>query len=261
MRTYKTPKLTLVGGGPGDPKLITLKAIKALESANVVLFDALVNNELLHYATHAQKVFVGKRRGWSRYTQDEINRLIVKLARKCGAVVRLKGGDPMVFGRAQTEIDYAEKHGLIVNVIPGISSYSGIAAYNKVPITERGISHGFWVLTATNSEGSLSKDIDYAARSSSNVLILMGTRQLNQIVHRFRLHHPEDYPVALVQNGTLPSEKLVVGKLSNIERLVEQEGIRNPAVIIIGEAARHVRPGYYEAITGQEHSIISQTIS
>src|SRR5680860_336340 len=250
MKKYKTPKLTLVGGGPGDPKLITLKAIEALESADVVLFDALVNNELLHYAPHAQKVFVGKRRGWSRYSQDEINRLIVKLARKCGSVVRLKGGDPMVFGRAQTEIDYAEKHGLLVNVVPGISSYSGIAAYNKVPITERGISSGFWVLTATNSEGKLSADIDYASQSSSNVLILMGTRKLNQIVSRFKAHHPEDYPVALVQNGALPSEKTVVGQLSNIERLVDQEGIRNPAVIIIGEAARHVRPGYYHEFIG-----------
>ncbi len=261
MKTYKTPKLTLVGGGPGDPKLITLKAIEALESADVVLFDALVNNELLHYAPHAQKVFVGKRRGWSRYSQDEINRLNVKLAHKCGSVVRLKGGDPMVFGRAQTEIDYAEKHGLIVDVIPGISSYSGIAAYNKVPITERGISSGFWVLTATNSQGQLTKDIDYAAQSSSNVLILMGTRKLPQIVSRFLEHHPVDYPVALVQNGTLPTEKTVVGQLKNIERLVEQEGVRNPAVIIIGEAARHVRPGYYHAYHEQEHSLISKKIS
>lgn len=247
MKTHNTPKLTLVGGGPGDPKLITVKAIEALQSADVVLFDALVNNELLAYAPHAQKVFVGKRRGWSRYTQDEINRLIVKLAHKCGSVVRLKGGDPMVFGRAQTEIDYAEKHGLIVEVIPGISSYSGIAAYNKVPITERGISSGFWVLTATNASGELTKDIDYAAQSSSNVLILMGTRKLDQIVARFRAHHGSEYPVALVQNGTLPTEKTVVGQLSNIERLVAQQGIQNPAVIIIGEAARHVRPGYFHA--------------
>ena len=255
MQKYKTPKLTLVGGGPGDPKLITLKAIEALQSADVVLFDALVNNELLKYAPDAQKVFVGKRRGWSRYSQDEINRLNVKLAHRCGSVVRLKGGDPMVFGRAQTEIDYAEKHGLIVDVIPGISSYSGIAAYNKVPITERGISSGFWVLTATNSDGQLSNDIGFAAQSSSNILILMGTRKLSQIVKHFLAHHPEDYPVALVQNGTLPSEKTVVGQLSNIERLVEQEGIQNPAVIIIGEAARHVRPGSFREYQDQNQLI------
>lgn len=260
MQQCKTPKLTLVGGGPGDPRLITLKAIEALESADVVLFDALVNNELLKYSPNAQKVFVGKRRGWSRYSQDEINRLNVKLAHNCGSVVRLKGGDPMVFGRAQTEIDYAEKHGLIVEVIPGISSYSGIAAYNKVPITERGVSSGFWVLTATNAQGKLSSDIQIAAQSSSNILILMGTRKLNQIVRHFMDHHSGDYPVALVQNGTLPSEKVVVGQLSNIERLVEQEGIRNPAVIIIGEAARHVRPGSFQEFVDQEQIITHKKI-
>lgn len=261
MQKYKTPKLTLVGGGPGDPKLITIKAIEALQSADVVLFDALVNNELLKYAPNAQKVFVGKRRGWSRYSQDEINRLNVKLAHQCGNVVRLKGGDPMVFGRAQSEIDYAEKHGLLVDVIPGISSYSGIAAYNKVPITERGISAGFWVLTGTNADGDLSDDIRIAAQSSSNILILMGTRKLPQIVSHFLAHHPEDYPIALVQNGTLPSEKLVIGHLSNIQRLVEKEEIRNPAVIIIGEAARHVRAGSLQGIQGQEHIFHQKKIS
>lgn len=260
MQTNKTPKLTLVGGGPGDPSLITLKATEALRSADVVLFDALVNNELLRYAPNAQKVFVGKRRGWSRYSQDEINHLNVKLAHKCGSVVRLKGGDPMVFGRAQSEIDYAEKHGLIVEVIPGISSYSGIAAYNKVPITERGTSSGFWVLTGTNADGQLSNDIHFAAQSSSNILILMGTRKLSQIVQLFRAHHTEDYPVALVQNGTLPTEKVVVGQLSNIERLVEQEGIRNPAVIIIGEAARHVRPGFYSEFADTDQRLAHKKI-
>lgn len=261
MQKYKSPKLTLVGGGPGDPKLITIRAIEALQAADVVLFDALVNNELLKYAPNAQKVFVGKRRGWSRYSQDEINRLNVKLAHHFGNVVRLKGGDPMVFGRAQSEIDYAEKHGLIVEVIPGISSYSGIAAYNKVPITERGMSSGFWVLTGTNANGDLTDDIRIAAQSSSNILILMGTRKLGQIVRLFLNHHQDDYPIALVQNGTLPTEKLVVGQLSNIERLVEKEGIQNPAVIIIGEAARHVRPGSFQEFGTQDQLYNQKKIS
>lgn len=256
MKNLKTPKLTLVGGGPGDPKLITLKAIEALEKADVILFDALVNNELLQYAPSAQKVFVGKRRGWSRYSQAEINRLIVKLAHTCGSVVRLKGGDPMVFGRANEEITYAEKHGLLVEVVPGISSYSGIAAYNKIPITSRGVSSGFWVLTATNADGGLTDDIRYAAQSSSNILILMGTRKLPQIVRTFLDHHPEHYPVAIVQNGTLPNEKIIVGDLSDIERRVEDEGITNPAVIIIGEAARHAQGRYLNGA----HSLISKKV-
>ncbi|WP_236975761.1 uroporphyrinogen-III C-methyltransferase [Membranihabitans maritimus] len=241
MNNHKIPRLSLVGGGPGDPKLITLKAIETLEKADIILFDALVNNSLLDYAKNAQKIFVGKRRGWSRYTQPEINRLIVKMANKFGHVVRLKGGDPMVFGRAQDEIAYAEKHGLVVDVVPGISSYSGIAAYNQVPITSRGVSQGFWVLTATNSRGELSSDIAIAAQSSSNILILMGTRKLPQIVEKFKSFHGEDYPIALVQNGTTPNEKVVVGKLSNIEESVKKHRISNPAVIIIGEAARHVQ--------------------
>lgn len=241
MNNLSIPRLSLVGGGPGDPKLITLKAIEVLEQADIVLFDALVNNDLLDYAEKAQKIFVGKRRGWSSYSQDEINRLIVKMAHSFGHVVRLKGGDPMIFGRAQEEIQYAKEHGLLVEVVPGISSYSGVAAYNQVPITARGVSQGFWVLTATNEAGQLASDIDIAAQSKSNIIILMGTRKLCAIVERFRKHHGDQYPIAIVQNATLPYEKVVAGELSNIQTLVQQSKISSPAVIIIGEAARYVQ--------------------
>lgn len=251
MNSNKIPRLSLVGGGPGDPKLITLKAIEVLEQADIVLFDALVNNELLNYAPNAQKIFVGKRRGWSSYTQFEINRLIVKMANKFGHVVRLKGGDPMIFGRAQEEIAYAENHGLVVDVVPGISSYSGIAAYNQVPITSRGVSQGFWVLTATNERGALASDIDIAAQSKSNIIILMGTRKLAGIVERFKKHQGLDYPIALIQNGTMPNEKVVVSTLSQVEEDVANTQISSPAVIIIGEAARHVKSAKMMAELGR----------
>lgn len=172
---YKEPRLTLVGAGPGDADLITLKAIKALQQADVVLYDALVNPALLeHAAAAAPKVFVGKRAGAHSLKQDEINKLIVDSAMAYGHVVRLKGGDPFVFGRGYEELAYADKFNIATEVVPGISSSIAVPELQQIPLTIRGVNESFWVITGTTSSGEISRDIPLAAQSSASVIILMG---------------------------------------------------------------------------------------
>ncbi|MCL4117329.1 UNVERIFIED_CONTAM: hypothetical protein GTU68_053657 [Idotea baltica] len=228
--------VTILGAGPGDPELITLKGVNALKSANVVLYDALSNNKLLDFAPdNAIKIFVGKRAAKHIKTQDEINALIVHHALKHGHVVRLKGGDPFVFGRGHEEKVYVEKHNINVQIIPGISSCISVPELQEIPLTRRGISQSFWVMTATNKAGSLCKDIEIAATSSATLVILMGMRKLHEIVGIFSDIGKSETPVMIVQNGSLPEEKSVVGKISNIQQLAEEACLGTPAIIVIGE--------------------------
>src|SRR6476661_2834377 len=170
MKTKTYPKLTLVGAGPGDAELITVKGIKALSQADVVLYDALVNPDILEYAPqNAVKLYVGKRSKNHTYTQEQINTLIVELAHKHGHVVRLKGGDSFVFGRGLEEIKYAELFEIETSVVPGISSSIGVPALSGIPVTHRGASESFWVITGTTSKGELSKDVRVAAHTNATV--------------------------------------------------------------------------------------------
>ncbi len=228
-------KLILVGAGPGDPELISLKGIKALQQANVVMYDALVSEELLQHAPNAIKLFCGKRAGTHYMKQDEINEQIVEYANKYGCVVRLKGGDPFIFGRGQEEIEYAEQHGIETSVIPGISSATALATAQKIPLTKRGITESVWITTGTTSCGKLSEDIELAAQSTATVVILMGIGKLEEIVDVFKKHKQENYPIAIIQNGTLANEKIVSGNLSNIQEKVLHENISSPAIIIVGD--------------------------
>lgn len=230
------PKLTLVGAGPGDPDLISVKGIKALADADVVLYDALVSKDLLAYAPdRAECIFVGKRVGQHSHTQGSINELIVHFALEKGHVVRLKGGDPFIFGRGFEEISYARQYGLETSMVPGISSASAVPALQNIPLTSRGVNHSFWVVTGTTKNGELSRDVAIAAQSSATVVILMGTRKLDQICEIFGHHGKGETPVAIIQNGTMPNEKTVKGTISNIGVKAEAAGIGSPAIIVIGE--------------------------
>lgn len=229
------PKLILVGAGPGDPELISVKGLKALQAADVVMYDALVSEELLQHAPNAVKVFCGKRAGAHYMKQEEINRQIVEHAQRYGTVVRLKGGDPFIFGRGQEEVEYAEKHGIPTAIIPGISSATALATSRKIPLTKRGITESVWVTTGTTSCGALSDDIELAAQSSATVVILMGIGKLPEIVKVFLKYKPATYPMAIIQNGTLPDEKVVCGHLVTIQEKVAKENITAPAIIIVGE--------------------------
>lgn len=237
--SQKKGRLTVVGAGPGDIELITLKAIKALENADVVLYDALVNEELLQYAKNAELIFVGKRKGCYAYQQEQINELIVSRAKSHGHVVRLKGGDPFVFGRGSEEMEYAASYGLEVAMVPGISSSLCVPAYQNIPVTKRGASESFWVITGTTKEHKLSADVALAAKSSATVVILMGMSKLQQIVELFKGEGKFDMPIAIIQNGTRDNEKLGIGTIETIIEVVEKEELSNPAIIIIGEVVKH----------------------
>ncbi|MCH2192802.1 uroporphyrinogen-III C-methyltransferase [Kordia sp.] len=229
------PKLTVLGAGPGDIELITLKGIRNLEAADVVLYDALVNRELLDFAPKAKHIFVGKRKGFHRYSQEEINELIVKNAYEFGHVVRLKGGDPFVFGRGAEEIEFAKHNGLETNVVSGITSAVAVPASVGVPLTKRGISESFWVITGTTSARKLSQDVALAAQSSATVVILMGMSKLSEIVSLFQIAGKQKMPVGIIQNGTTDNEKSVFGNVDSILEKVKEKNIAAPAIIVIGE--------------------------
>lgn len=246
-------KLTVVGAGPGDLDLITLKGIKALESADVVLYDALVHPGLLKYASKAEHIFVGKRRGCYTYQQEQINELIVSRANSHGHVVRLKGGDPFVFGRGAEEMEYAAARGVEVAAVPGISSCIAVPAFQHIPVTKRGSSESFWVITGTTKSHKLSNDIALAAKSSATVVILMGMGKLAEIVHIFNREGKSKLPVAIIQNGTREDEKIGVGSVGNIMEIVEKEQLSNPAIIILGDVVRHRK-----RLLGIQQEVISE---
>ncbi|MBK7873206.1 MAG: uroporphyrinogen-III C-methyltransferase [Saprospiraceae bacterium] len=228
-------KLTIIGAGPGDPELLTIKGLKALQSADVVLYDALVNPVLLDHAPNATYVFVGKRRGYKSYKQQEINELIVEFAKTNEHIVRLKGGDPFVFGRGFEEMEFAQSYGIDTEYIPGISSSIGVPGLANIPVTHRNLSRSFWVVTATASDGSLSPDIHLAAQSDATVVVLMGLSKLSEIAEIFQKNGKSALPVAVLQDGSLPTAKNVFGTVENIVEVVEKERIRSPAVIVLGE--------------------------
>lgn len=234
--TVKEPKITLVGAGPGDPDLITLKAIKALQSADVVLYDALVNQALLNHAPeHAHRVYVGKRSGDHSYSQSVVNKLMIDYALNYGHVVRLKGGDSFVFGRGYEEVEFADAYSIKAEVIPGISSSISVPALQGIPVTHRGLSESFWVVTGTTADGKISQDLYQAAKSKATVVVLMGIKKLAEIAAIFDAAGKSRLPVAVIQNGSMENEKMVVGTVSTIVEAAADKKIDSPALIIFGE--------------------------
>ena len=231
-------KLTLIGAGPGDPDLITLKGIKALKKAKVVLYDSLAHPSLLDYCpADCIKILVGKRFGKTSCGQEDINNLIVEYANQYGDVVRLKGGDSFIFGRGYEEIIFAAQHGIEAEIIPGISSSYAVPALAGIPLTSRGISESFWVITGTTKSHALSNDLNLAAQSTATVVILMGLHKLDEIVGIYAGIGKIDEPIAIIQNGTLENQKVVTGKISNIQPLAKISEIASPAIIVIGQVA------------------------
>ena len=228
-------KITLVGAGPGDIELITLKGINAIRNANVILYDALVNEDLLDFAPDAKKIFVGKRRGYKAFSQEEINQLLVDQALLHGHAVRLKGGDSFVFGRGYEEIQHAEAFGIPTTVIPGISSSISVPALAGVPVTHRGVSNSFFVLTGTLSDGSLNPELSVAAKSKGTVVVLMGLSKLSEIVDVYKKEGKADLPVAVILNGSLSSQIEIFGKVDDILFRYEDLSPKGPGVIVLGE--------------------------
>jgi uroporphyrin-III C-methyltransferase len=233
---HSNAQITLVGAGPGDPELITLKGLKALASADVVLYDALLHPDILsHIPKHVELVFVGKQKGVCYFAQEDINQLLVDKAKEKGHVVRLKGGDPFIFGRGHEEIIFAQQHNIKTSVIPGISSSIAVPELQGVPLTRRGINDSFFVVTGTTRAHEISNDIQIAAKSNATVVVLMGMTKLSEIMELFVNEGKANTPVGIFQNGSLPNEKVALGTVSTIVSEVERLKVTSPAVIVIGE--------------------------
>ncbi len=235
-KIVKEPRITLVGAGPGDAELISLKGVRILKSADVVLYDALVNSELLDFAPeHAIKVYVGKRSGDHSYSQQAVNKLMIDYALNYGHVVRLKGGDPFVFGRGFEELEIAASYSIPAEVVPGISSSISVPALQGIPVTHRGTSESFWVITGTTTNGQVSKDLYAAAKTDATVVVLMGVKKLKEIAAIFEAEGKGRLPVAVIQNGSMANEKIVVGTAATIAEAAADQKIDSPALIIFGE--------------------------
>ena len=247
-------RITLVGAGPGDPDLITRKGLKALQTADVVLYDALSSDELLDETpAHCQRIFVGKRAGCHYKKQDEINELLVAAAYEYGHAVRLKGGDPFVFGRGQEEKAFAEAKGLPVTVVPGISSCISLPELQGVAPTSRGYADSFWVLTAHTRSGGLSKDLLLAPKSDATVIILMGLGRLDQICALWDAEGKGDLPAMVIQNGSRPNERAWVGTVNDIADRVAAERDRGPGIIVLGKTVRQHPEFKTEVLTTASH--------
>lgn len=231
--------LYIVGAGPGSPDLISLRAYHCLQKAQVVLYDALVCMDILDFCpAECLRIFVGKRGKQTSIAQNTIHDHILHYCQQYERVVRLKGGDPFVFGRGYEEIQFATAHQIAVELIPGISSALSVPALQGIPLTWRECSSSFWVLTGTTAEKTFSKDLHIALQSQATLVILMGMHQLEAIVDLFLQHNKALLPIAIIQNGTFPNEKIVVGTIATIIEQTQQAEMGSPAVIVIGEVVR-----------------------
>lgn len=244
MNNNPIPLIKLVGAGPGDPGLLTIKGAEAIRKAPVILYDALASKELLEMAApDCVKVYVGKRAGQARMRQENINELIAYYATQYGQVVRLKGGDPFVFGRGQEEAQFIRELGMKVEIIPGISSCIAVPELQQVPPTRREYSESFWVITGTTRSGNLSNDLSLAVQSSATVIVLMGMKKVAEIAQLFEEAGKANLPAMAIEKGSLPGEKKVLGTASTLPQLIEKEQLGTPGILVFGEVVR-LHPHY-----------------
>lgn len=233
-----TGKVYLIGAGPGDPELITIKALKTLQAANVILIDDLVNRDLLQHAPQARVIEVGKRGGCKSTPQHFINRMMVALAEQGQIVARLKGGDPYLFGRGGEEVLALRTAGIPVEVIPGITSGIAAPASIGVPVTHRELSHGVTFITGHTQNGE-PPDWHALVKGGTTLVIYMGMKRLPAIVtDLLAAGMAPDTPAAAIQQGTLPQQRQIVSTVSMLPMAVQQEGLTSPGIIVVGDVVR-----------------------
>ena len=233
-------RVFLVGAGPGDPELLTLRAVRVLGQADVIVYDHLVSAAVLDFARPgAERIYAGKRRNEHTLRQEQINALLVKLARQGRQVVRLKGGDPFIFGRGGEELQALAAHGVAFEVVPGVTAASGVSSYAGIPLTHRDHAQSCIFVTGHLKDGTADLDWPSLVRLKQTVVIYMGLGGLAEICHEMMLHGAApDLPIAVVQEGSLASQKVVTGTLSNVPERVAQAGLKSPCLTIIGEVVK-----------------------
>ena len=238
----KAGKVYLVGAGPGDPELISVKGADCLRKADVIVYDHLLDERLLDTApSEVERIYVGKTAGKHIRPQDEINRLLVTKAREGKTVVRLKGGDPFVLGRGGEEAEFLVQNGISFEVIPGVTSAIAVPAYAGIPVTHRGLASSFAVITGHEDPGKDSSSIAWEklATGVDTLVFLMSMQNLPKIVAKLIEHgRPPDTPVAVIKDGTRPEQKTAVGSLEDIVARVSENHLSPPAVIVVGNVVR-----------------------
>ena len=239
----KAPKygeVFLVGAGPGDPELLTIRALRLLQSTDVVVYDALVSEEVMALVHKgAERIYVGKTRANHTLPQDEINTLLIKLALQGKNVVRLKGGDPFIFGRGGEEIETLAAWGIPFQVVPGISAANGVSSYAGIPLTHRDYAQSVLYTTGHLKDGTVNLDWAALIRPHQTVVIYMGLGGLDEICNNMIAHgQSPDLPAAVVQQGTTKNQKVVTGTLATLSNLVIAAKLKSPCLIIVGEVVK-----------------------
>ena len=232
-------RVYLTGAGPGDIELLTLKALRVIKEADVIIYDRLANPDILKEAKDGcEFVYVGKEDGHHIMPQDDINETIYQNALKHKVVVRLKGGDPFVFGRGGEEAAYLQERGVLFDIIPGITSAISVPAYAGIPVTHRGVAVSFRVVTAHESPNKKESQIPWEHyKSDDTIVFLMGLHNLSKISKKLiEIGKPSDCPCAVISKGTTKDQQVVVGTLANIvQKAVD---VPTPALIIVGEVVK-----------------------
>jgi uroporphyrin-III C-methyltransferase len=242
-------KVYLVGAGPGDADLITVKGLKCIQNADVILYDRLVNKELLDYAKESvELIYAGKLPNYHALKQETINSFLVKYAKKGKTVVRLKGGDPFIFGRGGEEASYLVERGVPFEIVPGITSGIAAPAYAGIPVTHRDFSSSFAFVTGHCKEEDTVK-WESLAKGIDTLAIYMGVNNLPYIRHQLLSNGKhQDTPVALIHYGTTTQQKTVICTLKDVLTVVEKEKVINPSMIIVGEVVNlHHKLQWFES--------------
>lgn len=236
--------VSLVGAGPGDPELLTLKAARLLAEAEVVIYDRLVGPGILALANpRAERIYVGKERANHFMRQTEINELLVRRGRRGQRVVRLKGGDPLIFGRGGEEIEALIEAGVPFEIVPGVTAAAGCAAAAAIPLTHRDHAHTLVLVTGHTKEGEPELNWQALCQPGQTLVLYMGHKALDRLCARLIEHGlPAELPAALIENGTLPEQRTVRASLATLAVEVARLGVRGPALIVIGEVAAFAVP-------------------
>jgi len=235
--THRRGEVYLIGAGPGDPELLTLRAVRLLRAADVVVYDHLVSEEVLEYVPPgAERVYVGKERSNHTLPQEEINALLVALGSRGLRVARLKGGDPFVFGRGGEEAQALVLAGIPFQVVPGITAASGVTAAAGVPLTHRDHAHACVLVTGHLRDGTMDLDWAALARPKQTVVVYMGLKGLGVLCRELIAHGlPASTPAMIVEKGTTPQQRVVEGDLSTLPELAQRHRAASPTLIVVGD--------------------------